>query len=347
VDAPRILVFRLDMLMRGTSLLGREGLKIERLDSEPALIAALREPGWSAALINLEISLDLASISAAVQPAAAGSRLVLVCPKDPAKADRGHRIPDATVVAGPGQIRRKVLAAVSRLAAMPLRRPGPRLDVNLPAQLVLSGTAHPGRLMNLSAVGARVEGSFAHHPHGSAGVLRVSLAQGEAELAVRIVRHFQSPSGSGLAVSFDNPLSVSQLQTWLDPVAHPVRQKGPPREHPRVQVPRSLAVTVRMRRQGEKRVSYLRVVDLSEGGFFARAKGYQPGFQVGEVLLAELIAGPSSVACEVQAVHSTNPQSFGFRFRALSVAAAEGLQAVLERTNATGLRGASATAKEP
>jgi c-di-GMP-binding flagellar brake protein YcgR len=91
------------------------------------------------------------------------------------------------------------------------------------------------------------------------------------------------------------------------------------RVFPRQKLPKALRLKVRLRPREGRRVSYLRVEDLSEGGFLGvAAPKFEPPLSVGEKVEA-LIFGPGvSVECTAEVVRRERtrqgPWSVGMRF---------------------------------
>jgi len=72
------------------------------------------------------------------------------------------------------------------------------------------------------------------------------------------------------------------------------------RSHVRFVVPTRLNVVARVQPLDDARRSYLRVLDVSIAGFRWLARGYKPGYEVGQDLRASISWGHRRLTCTVQ-----------------------------------------------
>jgi GGDEF domain-containing protein/c-di-GMP-binding flagellar brake protein YcgR len=297
-------------------------------------------------------------------PAHASMEVVLVTEKGPGASyeAKAARIPGAALVMGPVRTLPRLLEAVS--AALGIK---PRFHVRADTQIPITlqpaegGPPISGTLLNVSETGAKArlqEGVTI----GDVVTLSGRLDSEEFALAGSVIRVHDGPQGPEVGLKFDEP-AATPSSTPADLVRRarhappskapkpPKGRKGPDIEPGRLygrwDVPPALRLKVRVRPRHSRATSYLRIQNLSEGGFLAvTAAKVNPVVKHGEQVDALILGAGVSIPCTAEVVRKEQEDvelgwALAFKFLNLTRVARTSLSRTLYRLNGSKARAAT------
>ncbi|MBK7862016.1 MAG: PilZ domain-containing protein [Archangiaceae bacterium] len=207
--------------------------------------------------------------------------------------ERVAAVSHAVTVTGKERFMVRVWEAVAHQLGLQVRRHFRHTGLEAEAAVLTPHARAPLRLINLSASGAQLHGE-AKLALGSACRLELTWSDDGPPLVLqaKVNRISTRPQGDlEFAVAFVEmtPAQEQRLRgLWSDPEL-PSPPFTPPRSATRRLVPKKMSLQLRLHQPPASRRSYLKVIDISEGGLLARCEGYVPACSVGDEVVADLI----------------------------------------------------------
>lgn len=355
---PRLLVHRVDWLLRGTGgFFAQQKVEVVSAGSPEELLVLLKARSAAAVVVDLSCPRTLLDSLAEELGQKEGTPAVILVSRKLSSqklANRASRIPNSIAVLGPERTRIRVFEALGNVMGLEAYRQFRRVMADCPVRVV-GGKA--GVAVNLSRGGAKLAGPW-DFAVGDFPDLELELPDGVVRMTVEVRRVARDgePGGAGFGVQFRTvaPADLARVRALIgdrtDPGGGGEGLPEVPRLHARLLVPRALSLKARVSEPGNARVSYLTVIDLSEGGFLGRAKGFVPPFGAGALVHVELLSGAANATFEAEVLRlAKEPRQesalIGFRVRNIDRAAVAKLKNLLTLARRHGLRGGERTQK--